>query len=201
MREPRTKNIDGVDYTVAPLGAEQGFPIAIEIGQMFAPFVSKIESLDSLDASVFPAIAELLGKLSGKRLMEMAKLFAEQTTVAFPDGRKLALSATGVFGVHFAANYMALMKFLVFAAEVNGVQDFRPSGHDGDGEDFGDEAPRITIPARIEWRIWRIAVSGRFHSSLIEIQRDWSVRDVQDANAILDALDKAEREAFAKRGG
>lgn len=54
----------------------------------------------------------------------------------------------------------------------------------------------MRIPAGVEWRTWRPVHAGL--ASRVEVATQWSVDDVLDANAILDAFDDAEAAAAAK---
>ncbi len=49
----------------------------------------------------------------------------------------------------------------------------------------------LTIPGHVPWDLHRIAVSGRYHDPLHTIETAWSLADVWDAHAVLDALDDA----------
>ena len=50
-----------------------------------------------------------------------------------------------------------------------------------------------TIPAHIRWEIHRVVTSEQYKASLIEVQRDWSIDDVMDANEVLDLFEKLSR--------
>jgi hypothetical protein len=54
----------------------------------------------------------------------------------------------------------------------------------------------VRIPAGVEWRTWR-PVHARL-ATRVEVATQWSIDDVLDANAILDAFDAAEAQAAAK---
>lgn len=45
----------------------------------------------------------------------------------------------------------------------------------------------------------RVVTSRHYHASLIEVQREWTLCDLLDAHAVIDALDDAEARA-AKKG-
>jgi len=46
----------------------------------------------------------------------------------------------------------------------------------------------IKIPACIEWETWRIVASERFAVSLVEVETQWTLKDVAQAHDILDLL-------------
>jgi len=46
----------------------------------------------------------------------------------------------------------------------------------------------------VDWFIWRIVVAERFKASLAEIEGAWSLDDLVDAHALLDALEAARPE-------
>lgn len=50
------------------------------------------------------------------------------------------------------------------------------------------------------WTVHRVATSGRYHDALHTILTEWSLADVMDANAILDALDDAAERAHTRAG-
>lgn len=71
------------------------------------------------------------------------------------------------------------------------------------------EGESVKLPNGVEWAIWRLVTHERAPGTLTEIERDWSVADVFDANAVLDAFElaeynarkRAERESRAKSRG
>ncbi len=48
----------------------------------------------------------------------------------------------------------------------------------------------MSIPPNIRWEVHRVATSQKYMSSLIEIQTQWSLDDVCDAHAVLDAFER-----------
>lgn len=53
----------------------------------------------------------------------------------------------------------------------------------------------VEIPEHIDWNVHRIASSQRYSSGLKEIEWEWSLEDVWDANQVLDLWDVAEKKA------
>lgn len=54
----------------------------------------------------------------------------------------------------------------------------------------------LEIPARVPWALHRIATSRRYTDSLHTIATEWSLVDLYDAHAVLDALEDAEAQAL-----
>lgn len=52
----------------------------------------------------------------------------------------------------------------------------------------------LKLPATVCWPIHRVATSGKYQDSLREIEMEWSLTDLWDANAVLDAMTDAEIE-------
>lgn len=50
----------------------------------------------------------------------------------------------------------------------------------------------LTLPQDLseDWFIWRIASAPRFKASLIEIETQWSMTDVQRAHMVLDLFEE-----------
>ncbi len=79
---------------------------------------------------------------------------------------------------------------------------FRRAGGDGGltptAESSSEDGDGIPIPEYIDWNIHRIASSQRYSSSLIEIENEWTIDEVWDANEVLDILKLAEEKASEK---
>lgn len=123
MREAQTKVIDGLEYTVTPLGAGAGLKMLAELLKMLGPVVENITVTKDVETLLRQAFGIVSEKLDGDAIERMARALSEQTRVRMPDGKQPVL-ATG-FDAHFAGNYMALGEFLVFALEVNFADFFR----------------------------------------------------------------------------
>lgn len=60
----------------------------------------------------------------------------------------------------------------------------------------------LSAEAAEDWPVKRVATSGYYHDSFHTIRTCWSLKDVLDANEIIDALDDAKAAAAEKsRGG
>lgn len=53
----------------------------------------------------------------------------------------------------------------------------------------------LSIPEQVDWDIHRIASSKFYSSSLVEIETQWTICDVWDANRVLDVYDELDRRA------
>ena len=60
-------------------------------------------------------------------------------------------------------------------------------------EGVGNDGTKI--PEHIDWNAHRIASSQRYSTSLKEIEWEWSIDDVWDANEVLDLYEEMERKA------
>lgn len=49
----------------------------------------------------------------------------------------------------------------------------------------------VTLPAHLEWDVWRVASSGKY-GTLAEIERDWSLVDLVNAHDTMDLLEEAQ---------
>lgn len=75
-------------------------------------------------------------------------------------------------------------------------QGGRSAGRRGEGVE-------IRLPEGVPWPVHRVATSRRYTDSLHTILTEWSLADVWTANAVLDAIEDAERrqQEEAARGG
>lgn len=64
----------------------------------------------------------------------------------------------------------------------------RPQG----GPDLS-EPGAVAIPDHLDWFTWRPVDAG--YASLVEVQRDWTLDDVQDAHDVLDLKHAAQKAA------
>ena len=51
----------------------------------------------------------------------------------------------------------------------------------------------MTIPGGVPWVVHRVAVSGHYRDSLVDILDRWTLTELVDAHAVIDALDAARR--------
>ncbi len=50
----------------------------------------------------------------------------------------------------------------------------------------------VPLPVDIDWELWRLLTDPRVHASKREIEEEWTLDDVLDAHAVLDAKDHAD---------
>jgi len=48
----------------------------------------------------------------------------------------------------------------------------------------------------VTWAVHRVATSGRYTSTIVEIRKHWTILDIMDAHDVIDALAEAERKAY-----
>jgi len=117
MRNPSDIVIDGDVYRVTPLPAGKGLRVFVIVAKTVSPALSKIGSLKELGDGLLEGLSAVTEKLDPDDFVTVCNLLAENTTLRRKDGKELGLSA--VFDMHFAGNYVALVKWLKFALEVN----------------------------------------------------------------------------------
>lgn len=69
------------------------------------------------------------------------------------------------------------------------------------GAGRGGEGVAIEVPAGVPWPIHRVATSGHYRDPLHTIVTQWSLADVMQANAVIDAIEAAVRKARESDGG
>lgn len=58
----------------------------------------------------------------------------------------------------------------------------------------------VPLPVGLDWELWRLLTDHRVHASKREIEEEWTLDDVLDAHAALDARDHADWLANRPRG-
>lgn len=56
----------------------------------------------------------------------------------------------------------------------------------------------VKLPAYVDWEVWRVVTSDRIQVGLNELLERWSLEDVWDAHAVLDAVETASVRAAAR---
>lgn len=60
----------------------------------------------------------------------------------------------------------------------------------------------LEVPGHLPWPVHRVATSGYYRDSFVEIMTQWSLADVINANDVIDAYEDAKaRAAEEDRGG
>lgn len=112
------KAIGNNTYIVTALGALKGREVFVRMVKMLGGAV------DSLDKNnLGEALTKLADRLDEKDLNYLCDILAKNTDVRLPDGRAPRLA--DVFDLHFSANYLDMLAWLVFALTVNFESFFR----------------------------------------------------------------------------
>jgi len=102
MKEPQTREINGVTYTCTPLGTTQGLGVTARLVNMFKGMAPDSASLAKLDEKDLLFLCQTFGKLS---------------TLDTGNGKTPLVA--NVFESHFEANYGELLLWVLFCVEVN----------------------------------------------------------------------------------
>lgn len=118
-RQTKSKDINGYTYKVTQLGALVGRKALARLAQATGPAIGTYASTQGdNETKSNAALARLLGALSESETEYFCDLFAPTTTVSGKEFRGDAALDIN-FDDHFAGNYDALIKWLVFSLEVN----------------------------------------------------------------------------------
>ena len=110
MKKPQKKTIDGVEYTVTPLGAITGTDVLMALTKLLGPLMGN-KSMEGL-----------LSNLKTDDIKFLCTTFAETTSVTIlaQGGKKVTVPLAGdFFDEHFAQKYMQMFEWLAFCVEVN----------------------------------------------------------------------------------
>lgn len=56
----------------------------------------------------------------------------------------------------------------------------------------------VPVPKGIDWDVWRVLSSPRINVSLVELETQWSLDDLLDANLVLDTFEELDRRTAPK---
>lgn len=59
----------------------------------------------------------------------------------------------------------------------------------------------LEVPGHLPWPVHRVATSGYYRDSLVEIMTQWSLADVINANGVIDAYEDAKARAAEEDRG
>jgi hypothetical protein len=107
MKDPQSRTIDGVTYTMTPLPPRQGLIVGTIITKVLG------QAGKTPDAP----IAGILSALDAKDLQFLCDTYAKITTVDLGNGKSPVLFS--IFDSHFEANYGAMTLWLAFCLEVD----------------------------------------------------------------------------------
>jgi hypothetical protein len=105
-REAQKKEIDGLSYSVTPLGTTEGLKV-----------LNRLQKLVAAGASAEHFVAGVLAALTETDTLFLCDTFKKLTLVEIAPGKEPCLK--DFFEDHFTANYGALVQWLKFCLEVN----------------------------------------------------------------------------------
>ena len=83
-----------------------------------------------------------------------------------------------------------LPKFFGRLTKQSRKQDRRRRDEDGESG--------VEVPDHIHWPIWRVVLNEHMAVGLIEVETQWSLNDLCDANDLLDLIEEQEKKAIKK---
>jgi len=125
MREPESRDIEGVTYVVTPLPSSKGIALTLRLGRILGPTLAEVtklagqsdEDVKGRGLAIIGRAAEgLLERATDTELRLVWEPLAENTRVDLGGKRPTLLS---VFEVHFAGRLDLFARWLAFALEVN----------------------------------------------------------------------------------
>ncbi len=108
MRETKSRVIDGVTYEVTQLGAKVGRLV-----------LNRLAKVIGAAADSDTPVADFTRALTDEDLTYLCDTFAAMTTCEIPEAPGAKPGLAGVFDMHFAARYDAMLQWLWFCVEVN----------------------------------------------------------------------------------
>lgn len=128
------RRLGTTNYKVTQLGASAGMQLLVRLTKVLGPSVGELTKtggaaniLDARGDAVAGAIAELAKNLTYEDLAHTCDVLGEFTEVGLEGGKWIRLNRDNR-ELHFAGNYGELMRWLVFALEVNFGSFFGASG-------------------------------------------------------------------------
>ena len=125
MREPESRDIEGVTYVVTPIPSSKGIALTLRLGRILGPTLAEVtklagqsdEDVKGRGLAIIGRAAEgLLERATETELRLVWEPLAENTRVDLGGKRPTLLS---VFEVHFAGRLDLFARWLAFALEVN----------------------------------------------------------------------------------
>lgn len=119
--QAQTRVIEGKEYSVTPLGAVTGRKVLTRLLKIVGPAIDKA------------SIGDLVANLQESDIDYFCDLFAKSTRVTTGTDKnnmpvQPLLSDNGLFDLHFAGNYGAMVLWLKFCLEVNFSSFFQSLG-------------------------------------------------------------------------
>lgn len=109
MLRTEEKEISGVVYVVTTLPMTQG----VEVFGRLAPLFT----LAAATGDMGRAAAKSIQEMQAADILHVSKVFAEHTTLRFPDGREPVLK--NVMEAHFSGDYLPMFEWIAFCIKVN----------------------------------------------------------------------------------
>ncbi len=126
MLKSETRTIDGLEVTTTQLPVLRAFALFTKLGKVLAPALARAADLQldpDMDVSALaPALGELFAQLDPADATQLAHDVLISTSVV-ADGRITELSQSGAIDLVFGGRFLAFLKTMAFAIEVN-FRDF-----------------------------------------------------------------------------
>jgi hypothetical protein len=132
MIQSQERTIGGTTYKVTQLGASTGLQLLVRLTKVLGPSIGELTKtgganiLDAKGDAVAGAIAKLAEHLTYEDLAHTCDVLGEFTEIL--NGAKAMKLTREARELHFAGNYGELMRWIVFALEVNFGSFFGASG-------------------------------------------------------------------------
>jgi hypothetical protein len=198
MLEARTREIDGLEFTVSMLPPKKARATLLRLSRLVGPALAelaqgKAESILDLDTShVLAAVSRFFAGMAEEDLEHFVSTFQSVTLVPIPDMPEAKPIPPGD-ALFAGRGTLIVFKWLIFCLEVN-YSDFLDELKGQLTRLPTRKASLSQFPKGIDWDVWRIVTSGKVQATLHEIETHWSIVDIFDANQVLNAFAIAEEE-------
>lgn len=120
--------VDGEKYRTSQLSATEGRGLFLKLVKAMAPALNQLlltENQSLQQMSMMSAAADILQNLDASLLDELCDKFGDKTVHVVAENKTPKMDR-GYFGLHFAARYPAMVKWLISCCQANGLSDFLP---------------------------------------------------------------------------
>ena len=128
MREPQTREIDGITFRVKPLGFAKGRQVFLRIAKAIGPVLKSIPMEKGAPFPIMEAIAECVGNVTDADLAWLDEMLATDAAYSTEPGKWPFMSTALVREQLFDGRFMTYAKWLAFACEVNFADFFAAFG-------------------------------------------------------------------------
>lgn len=122
-------SVDGQNYVTTQLSAIEGRRIFLRLVKAIAPALDSLpngkEKDAELEQKLLVAAGNVLATLDENLFDALCATFGHSTQHKTDDNRTVTLDP-GYFGMHFAARYVSMVKWLMECCKANGLFDFLP---------------------------------------------------------------------------